>query len=178
MIHLITGGSGSGKSAYAEEWLMCHKGNDSKSPCLYIATMVPYGAETKKKIERHHRLREGKGFQTLERYTDLAGLGIPDNQGILLECMSNLAANEFYHEDGTMDEIDSTCERILKGISYLECRTPCLVIVTNEVNSDINSYSPETEQYRNLIGRLNQKLGQMADQMTEVIYGIPVVIKE
>ena len=178
MIHLITSGSGSGKSAYAEEWLMCHKGNDSKFPCLYIATMMPYGSETKKKIERHHRLRAGKGFQTLERYTDLAGLGIPENQGILLECMSNLAANEFYHEDGSMEEVGSTCERILKGVSYLVCKTPCLVIVTNEVNSDINSYSSETEQYRNLIGRLNQELGQMADRVTEVVYGIPVVIKE
>ena len=77
-----------------------------------------------------------------------------------------------------MEEVGSTCERILKGVSYLVCKTPCLVIVTNEVNSDINSYSSETEQYRNLIGRLNQKLGQMADRVTEVVYGIPVVIKE
>ena len=40
-------------------------------PLIYVATMMPYTEETKKKIERHHRLRAGKGFRTIEKYTDM-----------------------------------------------------------------------------------------------------------
>lgn len=178
MIHLITGGSGSGKSSYAEDWLIHSCENPQSLPCLYIATMMPYGDDALKKIERHHKLRAGKGFHTIERYTDLAGLSLPDNQGILLECMSNLAANELYHADGSMDEVEAVCDRILRGVSCLHRQTSHLAIVTNEVNSDIYAYSPETEQYRELIGRVNQRIGRIADRVTEVVYGIPVVIKE
>ena len=100
---LITGESGSGKSEYAENWLTGR--NKKDGTYIYIATMQPYTEETMKKIERHHRLRAGKGFRTLEKYTDLSELEIPKNQGILLECISNLVANELYREDGTLNDL-------------------------------------------------------------------------
>mgnify|MGYP000411720303 FL=1 len=53
MIHLVTGGSGSGKSEYAENWLTGR--NKKDGTYIYIATMQPYTEETMKKIERHHR---------------------------------------------------------------------------------------------------------------------------
>lgn len=197
MIHMVTGGSGSGKSAYAEDWLLCHRSRpqgykeaqesqclqyseeeaENRLPLLYIATMIPYGEEAKKKIERHHHLREGKGFVTLERYTDLKRLEIPANAGILLECVSNLAANEFYRDDGTMKERKETLERIIEGIRHLSGRTACLTIVTNEVFADINGYSHETEEYRELLGMVNQRIAVFSDRVTEVVYGIPVCIK-
>lgn len=189
MIHMITGGSGSGKSAYAEDWLLWYrnraqqdkgqKGNrlHNRMPLLYIAAMVPYGEEGKKKIERHHRLRAGKGFLTIERYTDLKGLEIPANSGILLECVSNLAANEFYREDGSMKERKETLESIIEGVRHLSEQTCCLTIVTNEVHSDVNGYSSGTEKYRELLGVVNRQIAAMADRVTEVVYGIPVCIK-
>ena len=64
MMHVITGGSGSGKSAYAEMWLNRKTGEKRRKkaicPYLYIATMRPFGAETQKKIERHRQMRAGK----------------------------------------------------------------------------------------------------------------------
>ena len=51
MIHLVTGGSGSGKSEYAENWLTGR--NKKDGTYIYIATMQPYTEETMKKIERH-----------------------------------------------------------------------------------------------------------------------------
>ena len=99
-------GSGSGKSAYAEK-MICEKhrqlcGTAEKPPLYYIADMVPYGRETEKKIEAHRKMRAGKGFATIEWYVDLPGriLGpdSPDLKGsyVLLECISNLTANEMY----------------------------------------------------------------------------------
>ena len=94
--------------------------------------MQPYTEETMKKIERHHRLRAGKGFRTLEKYTDLSELEIPKNQGILLECISNLVANELYREDGTLNDLKETKEKVLAGVRRLSNSTTRLVIVTNE----------------------------------------------
>ena len=217
MMHVITGGSGSGKSAYAEMWLtgkpenstisvnMAGKaGNrtknqetdgavqDGKVICLYlyIATMRPFGAETQKKIERHRQMRAGKGFQTLECYGDLRTLDPAikvwktdqkaENQGaegILLECVSNLLADVLYREDGSLVEDEKVLEIIVGGIRYLNTQTDHLAIVTNEVHSDLQDYSDETKKYIELLGRINQELGKMADQVTEVVYGIPVRIK-
>ena len=169
MIHLITGGSASGKSAYAEDWLLEAADEAQKGAYIYVATMIPYGRETMAKILRHRRLREGKGFVT--------GAAIPGNRGVLLECVSNLAANELYGQHGRIKDVKETRDAILEGIRHLAEYTDRLAIVTNEVNSDVNDYSKETEEYRTLMGQVNQKIADMADMVTEVVYGIPVEIK-
>lgn len=174
MTHVITGGSGSGKSAHAEDWL---KSQAKMGPLLYIATMQPFGEEAQKRIEHHHKLRQGKGFATLECYKHLAQAEIPYANGILLECMSNLVANEYFNEDGTVNDGKETREKILQGISYLLKSTDYLVIVTNEVTADLQDYSEETKAYQQLLGEINQELAKMADIVTEVVYGIPVKVK-
>lgn len=183
MFHLITGGSGSGKSAYAEERILYYSGLEKvmagiKRPCIYLAVMKPYGEESLRKIERHRRMRAGKGFITVERYTGLDRMVLPPNSGILLECLSNLTANEFYREDGSLNDGLETAKRILEGIRYLLEQTDNLVVVTNEVGSDVGNYSCKTKEYIALLGKLNQRLAGMADRVTEVVYGIPVPIKE
>ena len=62
MITLVTGGSGSGKSAYAEDVAVSAEGTEK----YYIATMQIYDAEGERKVERHRKLRAGKGFTTVE----------------------------------------------------------------------------------------------------------------
>lgn len=59
MITLVLGGSGSGKSAYAEHLL------DGKTNKYYIATMQVYDAEGEKKVARHRRLRAEKDLLRL-----------------------------------------------------------------------------------------------------------------
>ena len=175
MIHLITGGSGSGKSEYAEKLFT---GNGAKeNTYFYIATMKPYGEETLKKIERHHKLRRGKGFETIERYTDLKSLSLPKNQGVLLECISNLVANELFLEDGSMCDLKKAEDEIVEGVLKITSQTEMLVIVTNEVASDLEDYSEQTRQYISLIGSVNRQIANMADTVTEVVYGIPVMLK-
>lgn len=93
MIYLVTGGSGSGKSAYAEAMVMQSGGRKR----YYLATMEVFGEEGKKKVERHKKLREGKGMITIERPRGLLGLVLDEGENtVLLECMANLAANELF----------------------------------------------------------------------------------
>ena len=84
MLYLVTGGSGSGKSEYAEALVQQLRGKSgqeasdeekqgSDDGVWYLATMIPYGAETEKKIDRHRKMRKDKGFVTKECYLDLKG---------------------------------------------------------------------------------------------------------
>ncbi len=67
MITLVTGGSGSGKSEYAEGLIL----DSSCSRRFYVATMIAYGKEGRDKVERHRMLRQGKGFITIEKPRDV-----------------------------------------------------------------------------------------------------------
>ena len=64
---LITGGSGSGKSAYGEKRIL----EAGEMTRYYIATMEVFGEEGRKKVERHKMLRQGKGFITIESPKDV-----------------------------------------------------------------------------------------------------------
>ena len=56
MIHVITGGSGSGKSRYAEQQIL-ELGDNRR---VYLATMCPYDEESYQRIERHRAMRAEK----------------------------------------------------------------------------------------------------------------------
>ena len=78
MILLVTGGSASGKSEYAENRALQLAKTEQKK-LIYLAAMKPFGEEAAKRIERHRQLRAGNGFETVERYTDIEGLCRDEN---------------------------------------------------------------------------------------------------
>ena len=197
MIHLVTGGSGSGKSEYGEGLILDIPDGER----FYIATMEPSGSEAKRRIARHRKLREGKGFFTIERPRDLGGLILPGEgrKNVLLECVSNLAANEMFGggacgsaesagetgacglaepaQETGLDRLTELARRIVSDIRSLARQADHLVIVTNQVGEDGCCYDRETRTYIALVGRVNQELAKLADQVTEVVFGIPVVVK-
>ena len=167
MMHLITGASASGKSAYAEGQLAKAEGPEK----YYLATMRAWGAEGEARVRKHRAMREGKGFQTIEAFHTLEQVRLPGKGSLMLECMSNLLANEQFEIGGTDEEI---LERIQVGIQNLEAQTNDLVIVTNEIFSDGCSYDADTIRYIRLLGTLNIWLAKQASLVTEVVYGIPI----
>ncbi len=184
MMEVVTGGSGSGKSAYAEQKICGLQQGTGR--LYYIATMYPYGSETERKIERHRWMRGGKGFRTLEWYTGLSeciekefsgqeGAERLSESAILLECMSNLVANELYMEQGAGKD---TVRSVTEGIRRLKEQSRNLVIVTNEVFSESVPDSVEMKNYKKVLGEINRNLAGMADQVTEVVYGIPWIWKK
>lgn len=193
MITLVTGGSGSGKSEYAEGLIL----GSSCSRRFYVATMIAYGKEGRDKVERHRMLRRGKGFITIEKPRDVgevmlkgyeAGPGVSSrtDRALLLECVSNLAANEMFKEEGTGDRdagesrnrpVRDLAHKIGEDIISLAGQVQDMVIVTNEVGRDGICYGTETMEYIRLMGCLNRKLAAAADRVVEVVYGIPVFWK-
>ena len=168
---VVTGGSGSGKSVFAEDKIVSF----GPAKRIYIATMHPYDEESHKRVARHQKMRAGKGFETVECYTGLKNLDFPENAVVLLECMSNLVANEMYDPSGAGENAE---ESILAGIRKLQKVSDDLVVVTNEVFSDSMTDNPEMEEYLKLLGKLNLRMGERADLVTEVVYGIPVERKD
>lgn len=116
---MVYGGSASGKSSYAESIAMSLQGDGR---LLYIATMYPYkwgkaelDPETMQRIERHRAMRADKGFDTVECYRHVEHIVAKRQDVLLLECMSNLLANEMYLEqdsdDGELVETMSEVEK-------------------------------------------------------------------
>lgn len=178
MITVVIGGSGSGKSQYAEQLLSNTKAKHS----YYLATMEVYGDEGLQKVERHRKMREGKGFATIERPKDLSGICIGtewEDSAVLVECISNLTANEYFSWEGGASEENARLieAKIVHGIAVLASQVKDLIIVTNDVFSDGIQYSEETMNYMELLGKINQKLCQIADRAVEVVCGIPLALK-
>ena len=72
---------------------------------------------------------------------------------------------------------ENTVKTVVKGIRLLKSKCRHLVVVTNEVFSESVSDSPEMTVYKKNLAQINRALAEMADRMTEVIYGIPVYAK-
>lgn len=167
MMILITGGSKSGKSRIAEDLLL---GIDRK---IYLATMEPFGEEAAAAISRHRKMREGKGFETIEKSVDIHEIELPDNVGgVLVECLSTLCANEMFSGNE-----QNPVEKILCGIKLLREKTQRLVIVTSNVSCDGIEYSFETQNYIRVLGEMNRKIAEISDIVIESVFGIPVTLK-
>ena len=171
MFCIVTGGSASGKSEYAESLAIS---SDARQR-FYIATMKPWDEEGHRRIQKHRAMRAGKGFETLEIYGRCADLSVVHKDStVLLECLSNLTANIFY--DPIYADKD-LAQMITKDILDLKKRVKDLIMVTNEILSDGITYDPETTCYMQILGQVNQNLAREADRVIEVVYGIPVEIK-
>ncbi len=195
MMTLMIGGSGSGKSARAEDYLAAVSEGKQK---YYIATMRVYDEEGEKKVERHRRLRSGKGFITIEQPTAIQdslekmepgtrtepGTRMepgtrtePEERTALLECISNLAANEMFSGEEPA-AAEAVTERVVEGIRRLKEGLAHLVVVSSNVFEDGIVYDETTMEYIRAMGQINEKLAAMAGRVVEVVAGIPVVIKE
>ena len=173
MLTLVTGGSASGKSEYAEGLAAACNGKR-----YYIATMQPMGVndtEFEARVARHRKMRAQKGFETIECYTNLAGVTVEQGSTVLLECLSNLAANELYSEAGAGAQAE---QAILAGVHHLCEQANHVIIVSNEIFSDGVSYNESTQQYLQLLGSLNRGIAELAQRVVEVVYTIPVYHKK
>lgn len=168
MITLIIGGSGSGKSEFAENLAM-----NFGAKKYYIATMSINDLESEKKVQRHRYMRLYKKFQTIEAQRKLAFVNI-EGGTVLLECMSNLVANEIFGENGGTE---NAYEAIIKGINILSKKSENFIVVSNQVFCDGIIYDEETVKYIALLGKINDYLTRLADEVIEVVYGIPIYHK-
>lgn len=196
---VVTGGSASGKSAFAERLAMeCTDGEK-----LYIATMKPLDAESRSRIVKHRAMRARKNFHTVECYglslwdvclsemkkqEQSAGRKCQDSGNRmtgLFECMSNYAANCLFGERTARDFAAAghdgwekrLADLMVSELVELNRRLGTLIIVSNEIFSDGERYEESTMAYLRVLGECNQRLAEMANQVYEVVCGIPLLRK-
>lgn len=165
---LVSGGSASGKSNYAEDLSAV-----GSAPRVYVATMRVWDGESMQRVERHRAMRAGKGFVTLECPDYLAGAALDGYRTALLEDLSNLCANEWFGAVGPQ----GAYQRILDGIDALNANVERVVVVTNELFSDGIAYDAGTAAYLDCLARLNRAVAARADAVYEVVCGIPICHK-
>ncbi len=170
MTVLIIGTPDSGKSEKAEKIALSLSQGKKK---YYIATMIPYGEEGELRVKKHLKLRDGKGFATIEKPLDVHELTeeISDlrQSTCLLECMSNLIGNEM-HRDGAAD-LSELPGLISESVMSLAQACGDLVIVTNRFPTDDPDYDEDTRNYVRFVDAVNDDLKRKVDRIYELAGG-------
>ena len=198
MIRLVYGGSGSGKSKFAENLTVSTKAERK----YYVATMQVYDDEGREKVARHKKLRAGKGFITIEQPVCIGAAAeriksdvvARHNQqeaqpaemlqaaptaktAVLLECITNLVANEMFPPESFYGLEESlVVSHIKSGLEKLFSCADDIIIVSGNVFDDGAEYAESTKKYMRALGAVNAFIASKSDEVYEVVAGIPVKI--
>jgi adenosylcobinamide kinase/adenosylcobinamide-phosphate guanylyltransferase len=175
MIAFVCGGARSGKSNHAEalarRWQAWRGGKR-----YYLATATSGGdEEMQARIERHRHVR-GEGWVTLEAPVDLpAALAQVEPGGtLLLDCLTLWASQLLYASP--LSEVQGMA-MIEQTLAEARRRDVALVIVSNDVNEGMPPEHDEVWRYLALLQRIHRLVAREADEVVQVIAGLPQVWK-
>ena len=177
---LIIGGARSGKSGFAQELAL-----KLGEPVLFVATATAGDEEMAERIAQHRKARPAT-WSTLEATT---GIGdkicgqLGQAEVVIVDCITLLVNNIFsrYDQQGEQinasqveEEITTEIEGLIKSIKRIDAR---FIIVTNELGTGLVPPSKVARLYRDLLGKANQKLAEVSEEVYLLVAGIPVRIK-
>ncbi len=170
----VTGGARSGKSTFAERLASA-----SGRPVCYVATMIAGDEELRDRVARHRAQRPAT-WQTLEAPDDLVAAvrDAPGGACVLVDCLSLWVTNRLLalgsEEPGPEEAaalegiLDLELEALLEAVRE---RTGPVITVTNEVGSGVVPPYPLGRVYRDVLGRVNQRVSSAADRAWLLVSG-------
>jgi adenosylcobinamide kinase/adenosylcobinamide-phosphate guanylyltransferase len=163
---LVLGGARSGKSRYAEGLIMA-----LPPPWIYVATAQAGDAEMTERIATH-RAQRGAGWQVIEAPHDLvrALAAAPARAPVLIDCLTIWLSNCMLANADVAAEIGRLEEALDRHASPV-------VLVSNEVGFGIVPDNALARRFRDLQGRLNQRIAARADRVALVVAGLPLMVK-
>ncbi len=164
---LITGGSRSGKSSYAEQLAL----SLSDAP-VYLATARIWDEEFRERVRRHQE-RRGPQWTNLEeeKYLsrhDLAG------RVVVIDCMTLWATNFFFDLDS---DVDAALDALKAEFDRFTDQDATFLFVTNEIGMGGVSDNTVQRRFTDLQGWMNQYAASLADEVILMVSGIPMKIK-
>ncbi len=175
MVVFITGGIGSGKSAFALK--LAEQFPWSKFKKIFIATAQPIDDEMRKKIIKHKKEREGMGWKTYEepiKITDVIRREGQEKGVTILECITTWLTN-LYVTIEDKNRIKEIIEEFIYEVGKI--KNMVIIIVSNEVNMGIIPMGGDTRQWIEDITEINRKIVQISDMVFLMVSGIGVRIK-
>lgn len=179
-VSLVTGGSRSGKSRYAEE---IYRDLDD---VLYIATAVITDKEMEDRVRMHRQSRNHK-WDTAEQYKDLDKLIYESkNKNVLLDCVTVMISNLMFDSSMDVESMKQEELTILEGkimgefeklIKAVRSQEKNLILVTNELGTGIVPEYKLGRIFRDIAGRINQEIASLSDNVYLVSCGLPLKLK-
>jgi adenosylcobinamide kinase / adenosylcobinamide-phosphate guanylyltransferase len=185
-ISLILGGARSGKSSFAEKLALKRAGEQG---VLSVATAEPFDAEMRARIAKHRAERPAT-WRTVEAPYNLCAeiqANWQTEKLALLDCLTVWVSNLLLRDskfnpdnpdDVTLPDVAALEQAISNELNQLLefCRQNNygLIIVSNEVGMGLVPPYPMGRIYRDMLGRINQKLAGHADEVFMVLAGMAV----
>ena len=175
-IILITGGSRSGKSAFAQKTAEALPG-----PRAYVATCPAIDKETEERIRKHREARRGKGWETIEETVDPAGVirRAGGYRVLLVDCLTLWINNILYEAERRGEHFteEAAADRCRELIDACGAFPGTVIFVTNELGMGIVPENETARLFREIAGRCNQEIAAAAQTVTLVVSGIPPPLK-
>jgi len=180
MKQLILGGARSGKSTYAEQQALSllDQGHSIDCSLWYVATATlekqsngEQDKEMYQRVKRHQQQRDTR-WQLIEEPLDLATVINQLNSSkdyILIDCLTLWLTNALVNQ----------CWSHVKAEFFqaLQASKATIIFVSNEVGSGIVPLGELSRQFVDESGWLHQALAQHCDQVTLVVAGLPLELK-
>lgn len=187
-MRLILGGARSGKSSFAEQ-LAKDLRVDLKTNVAYIATSIAFDDGMKDRIKKHRESRPADWY-TIEQYKNFKEIEkreeFTNSNVILLDCMTLMVSNLLLEYQGdfdkiTTDEIDQLEKYIIEQVDELlsvcNIEEKEFIVVSNEVGLGLVPSYKLGSIFRDIAGRINQRLAKEAKEVYLLTAGIPLKLK-
>lgn len=185
---LVTGAARSGKSTFAEELAV-----KMDKPVAYLATAQVLDEEMAERVRLHVERRPSKWKTYEEPYhpAHVIAAHSEHDQAWLMDCVTLYVSNLLFSllDEESLHALDNNenyiatniQKKILKEIEDLirivKQKSITLIAVTNEVGWGLVPPDPLSRAYRDIIGKVNQKIAQAATEVYLVTVGIPLKLK-
>ena len=174
-IELILGGARSGKSSLAESKVIELSQHRAKH---YVATAIAFDQEMQHRIEQHQQSR-GQGWIEHECPLALPTLvgQFQSDQVVLVDCLTLWLNNVIYNQGQTLSAL--AIERnIACLVDALSTTRADIVLVSNEVGLGVVPLGEISRLFVDHAGWMNQAIANVADKVTLVTAGLPLVLKQ
>ncbi len=166
-VELVLGGARSGKTSFA-----LNRASSSGLSKVYVATGTAGDGEMAERIA-HHQAERGLDWATIEEPLDLTG-ALKSNSNperiLLIDCLTLWISNVMFADHDVDHEIDG----LTAALKRLDGP---VILVSNEVGLGIVPDNAMARRFRDLQGRANQRVADVANRVSFIAAGLPLVLK-